>query len=465
MLAATEQVNPSEGSQTDTYRLIVFNRAGTRVLLESGPSGYDLPHVDIPKFTRAAKEITSLIRCRLNIPSILLFTELFEQSPERVYSAAVQAQVLPCSLPKEMHWFPVHHTISHILKNRAQKALESSYLRFSSRVIGTDHEPFSRMGWFSRLQEWVREIIHPLGMELKDFQQLNGCETFSLVRFETTHKPVWFKAVGNPNLREYEITQRLSESLPKYFPTVIATKPEWHGWLMADVTGTSLRDDAGLEQWRCAVSTLASLQIDLRGKADWLVQIGCKDRRLAKILDEIDPFVDLMVELMRQQPKTPPPILSKAELLLLGQRLKDACFRLRQTEIEETLVHGDINPGNIWMTVSHDCIFLDWAEGYLGPPFVTFEHLMAYFRKMHRELVAWEQPLQKTYMEQWQTVLPPRRVSEALSLAPLVAVLSYALTRDWKNPQSLKEPNFAKHMRSLVRRMHGEALKLEEARH
>jgi len=52
----------------------------------------------------------------------------------------------------------------------------------------------------------VRAVIRPLGMELKDFHQLNGCETFSLIRFETTQLPVWFKAVGKPNLHEFPIT-------------------------------------------------------------------------------------------------------------------------------------------------------------------------------------------------------------------------------------------------------------------
>jgi len=89
----------------------------------------------------------------------------------------------------------------------------------------------------SELQDWAGKAIHPLGMELLQFRQLNGCETFSLIRFETTQYPVWFKAVGEPNLREYEISLALARLFPDYVPTIIATRPEWHGWLMADSGG------------------------------------------------------------------------------------------------------------------------------------------------------------------------------------------------------------------------------------
>src|SRR6267378_4612367 len=52
MIAATHPVQVEGVTKTDAYRLVVFNRIGTAVLLESGPSGYDFPLVDIPKFSR-----------------------------------------------------------------------------------------------------------------------------------------------------------------------------------------------------------------------------------------------------------------------------------------------------------------------------------------------------------------------------------------------------------------------------
>src|SRR5260370_17512493 len=99
-----------------------------------------------------------------------------------------------------MDWFPIHQAISHLLRDKKHSALESSHLRATNRIVGGDPEPFSRLGWLSNLQDWVRAVIHPLGMRLKDFQQLNGCGTFSPIRFDTTTRPPRSTPSGKPYL-------------------------------------------------------------------------------------------------------------------------------------------------------------------------------------------------------------------------------------------------------------------------
>src|SRR5216684_1651596 len=123
MMATTRPVQVEEIAKTDAYRLIVFNRAGTSVLLESGSSGFDLPLIGIPRFTRAAKEITTFLRDRWRIPSVLLFSGLLEDNPSPAYFATLEAQVRVCALPERMDWFPVHHAISHLLKNKKYSVL------------------------------------------------------------------------------------------------------------------------------------------------------------------------------------------------------------------------------------------------------------------------------------------------------------------------------------------------------
>jgi len=66
-------------------------------------------------------------------------------------------------------------------------------------------------------------------MELKDFEQLNGCET-SRSSFRDNTPSVWFKAVGKPNLHEFPITVALAELFPEYLPSLLATRPACNGW-------------------------------------------------------------------------------------------------------------------------------------------------------------------------------------------------------------------------------------------
>src|SRR5712691_4523897 len=328
-LSTTGQTQIAEARQTDAYRLIVFNQSGTAVLLQTRALGYELPLVNIPKFTRPAQEITTLLRDRWHIPSVLLLSGALEPAPDTVYYAALEAQVRTCGLPEGMDWFPAHHAISHLLKDKKHGILESSYLRTTNRMAGDDPEPFSRLGWLSNIQGWARTVIRPLGMELKDFHQLNGCETFSLIRFDTTKQPVWFKAVGKPNLHEFPNTVALAELFPEYVPSLLATQPAWHGWLMADGGGPPLNEVEDSSSWKDAATALAGLQIASIDAIDDLLEAGCRDLRTKTLLELVDPFLEAMADLMQQQTKVPPPILSRHELSDLGATLKNALHCLQ----------------------------------------------------------------------------------------------------------------------------------------
>src|ERR1700719_233367 len=102
MMATTRPVQVEEIAKTDAYRLIVFNRAGTSVLLETESSGVDLPLINIPRFTRPAKEITPFLRDRWGIPAVLLFSGLLEDSVSPAYFATLEAQVRTFALPPGM---------------------------------------------------------------------------------------------------------------------------------------------------------------------------------------------------------------------------------------------------------------------------------------------------------------------------------------------------------------------------
>src|SRR5208282_4489148 len=109
---------------------------------------------------------------------------------------------------------------------------------------------------------WVTRSIEPLGLHLSGpFRQFNGSPTFSLIRFETNGPAVWFKAVGEPNVREFPITMALGKACPNYVPAVIATRPDCNGWLTREVEGINLGGSLDLSLWTTTASTLARLQV------------------------------------------------------------------------------------------------------------------------------------------------------------------------------------------------------------
>ncbi len=463
-MAGAVQVRAAKPRETDTYRLIVFNRAGTAVLLKRRALGYELPVVDIPRFTRSAQEITTFLRERWDIPSVVLLSGVLEQNPEPVYFAALEAQVRTCTLPEEMDWFPTHHAISHLVKDRHHSVLETSYLRTTSRMAGDDPEPFSRLGWLSNLQDWVRRVIRPLGMEMNDFQQLSGCETFSLIRFDTTRQPVWFKAVGKPNLHEFPITVALAELFPEYVPSLLATQPTCHGWLMADAGGPPLNEVEEPSAWKNAATALAGLQTASTDSIDDLLEVGCRDLRAGTLLELVDPFLEAIADLMQEQSRVPPPILSQHELSDLGGTLKNALHCLQSISIPDALGHSDFNTGNI-IVGSDRCVFIDWSEAHVSHPFLTFEYLISHLRKDYPALVRFEGALRSSYARPWQSVSLPEHISEAFLFSPLVAVFAYAVAgNSWRNPERLKIPQVPGYLRSLTRRMKQEADSVSQRR-
>jgi len=209
-LSTTTQAQRAAVSQKDTYLLIVFDSAGTAVLVESQGSEYRLPKIEIPKFTRPAHEVTELLRNCWKLASVFLFSGVLEESTDASYFVVLESKDGLCLRPQGMEWFTIHHALSNVLfSNQERCVLRSSHSRLTSGGHTDGSGPFARLGWMRELQDWAGTIIRPMGMELKGFTQLNGCETFSLVRFATTQQPVWFKAVGEPNIHEFSIFARL----------------------------------------------------------------------------------------------------------------------------------------------------------------------------------------------------------------------------------------------------------------
>jgi hypothetical protein len=335
------------------------------------------------------------------------------------------------------------------------------------RTLSRDDEgrregPFSKPGWLRQMCSWIAQQIAPMKIRLTgNFRQLNASSSFSLIRFETTGPAVWLKAVGKPNSHEFNIVSILAALFPAYLPPIIAVRPVWNAWLTTEVEGTSPDADSDFSTWRTISARLAELQIASVHEVPRLIAAGCRDIRVYLLLNYADEFFAIMAELMKQQTKTPPTILTSTQLFHLKEQIKETLRLLAATGIPEALNHLDFNPGNI--LVSGDrCTFIDWAEAAIGHPFLTFEYLFEHLTRLRPGRADQREELVSAYASQWKRFAPPSAVSHSLALAPLVAVFAYAVsTGTWREPEMFTSPGVAGHFRSLVRRMKREADALE----
>jgi hypothetical protein len=206
------------------------------------------------------------------------------------------------------------------------------------------------------------------------------------------------------------------------------------------------------------------MQIESIDRGRQILAAGARDLRPVVLSKLIQPFMDVAEQLMERQTKIPPTVLNRKELLLLGESIRSGVDVLESLGIPMTVGHLDLNPGNIIVSPSR-CVFLDWAEAYLGNPFLSFEYLLEHLRRKLGIDSAAEATLIKSYRTRWEQVVPSSAIAQALELAPLLAVFAYAAgSNAWADGQNFQDPGIAGYFRSLTRRMSREAHVLADRR-
>lgn len=456
----------SAQSDRETYRVIVLGRNGSELLLSRTEAGLRFPDVMTPRRGRVAEHLTTAMNSEWGEDVICLF----ELGPEDLLGTGdVRYQVTN-------HWrspgrpaVPTQWVSPEDLREASfadpydYSALQMSLAQCRAAVCDPNARPFARRGWFHDLCSWAGEVLASRGLHLSgDFRQLNASSSFSLVRLETNGPAVWFKAVGEPNKREFTITLQITKTFPCYAPEFVAALPVWNGWLTFEAVGTNLAETSDLALWTRAASALAKLQIESISKCRPLLDSGAHDLSLAILDKAVSPFLEVIAGLMREQTKIPPPIVSNEGLALLSERIHEAISRLSQCGIPDTLGHLDLNPGNI-IVAPDGCMFLDWAEAYVGHPFYSFQYLLEQFRRMAGEDPAAENAFTDSYLKPWTDIASIESLRDATTLAPLVAAFAYgAGTNAWRSPGRLRDPKAAGYLRALARRMKHEADELTE---
>jgi len=445
--------------ETEVFKVIISRHLNSEVLLVPNGNTFELPAVPVPKWSRVTPHICERVLELSGMRTICLFyPELQKTTNDLAAQYMVAEPTDSSSEPIGLRWVSRDDVWSRLSSTEEARTVENALVSGDAYNAGTSHGNFARSGWFHELISWVQDHLDRYGFTVTgQFRQLNCGPTFSLVRLETTGPAVWFKAVGEPNLREFPITTTLANHFPSYVPTLIATHPSWNAWLTFEADGSVMDGETDIATWRVAARTLAQLQIESRKRVPELLDSGCRTITTAMLLDQIDPFFEVMARLMAKQTTFSPRPLTAGALHTLAAQLKEACIFLADFDLPDTLGHMDFNHGNICAS-STSCVFLDWAEAYVGHPFYTFEYLREQLSRNQPDKKAWQSEVTSSYLDPWTSLVSASVASRALEVTPLLAVLAYALgNRTWQDPERVENPKLAGYFRSLVRRMQCEA--------
>ncbi len=169
----------------------------------------------------------------------------------------------------------------------------------------------------------------------------------------------------------------------------------------------------------------ASLQADCAAHVDELVALGCGARDLEALVPAIASVMDDPDALRVGEPDG----LTRAEC----DRLRDSvpglvrrCEELAAYGIPPTIEHGDLWPGNIFVTATTAAI-IDWEDVAIGHPFFSIAPLQVGLVNARLDTVANHARLERAYLAGFSEFGTAEQMHRALSLAAPLCFIEMAL--------------------------------------
>jgi hypothetical protein len=445
----------------DSYRLIITRRNASEILLLHDGSAWTLPRVAIRPRQRVAEQLVSAVSRDWGLEIYCLFVPNPVTSDRNggATKCAVMESVRQNDKASAGTCWMLRSAATECSDAGDAAAIKESLDELDAYVSGKKMGPFAKPSWLRELFRWTEEQVAPLGLRVTGgFRQWNASPTFGLVRIETNDGALWFKATGEPNAHELAVSLLLARLFPSHVPRILGIHRSWNGWLSAEATGTALDEISDCSTWERVAEELAELQIASIGKSGELLEGKCKDLRLPGLVKCVDPFLTRMADFMDLQEKKTPAPLANSELVSLREALKESCAVLQSSGLPDTLGHLDFNPGNILVSDEH-CVFLDWAEGCVTNPLITFEYFRRHMERRGPKEPAADARLSAAYLRPWEAFFSPEDLRRAMAAVPPVAVFVHAIAGDaWRTLDPVSNQALAGYFRSLTRRMYRDAV-------
>jgi hypothetical protein len=266
--------------------------------------------------------------------------------------------------------------------------------------------PWARPGWFAESSRWLEERVAALG--LRPSGRLELVEQWplsSVLRLETDAGRVYLKAVFSIFRHEPALTQALAERHPGIVPEVLAVDTRCGLLLMRELRGSPV-GDLDIERWTEALRVAASIQRDWTWREEELFALGAHDRTLTALEADIGAAFDAAgVRRARFVPE-----------------LERRCAELARGPLPQTLVHGDLHPGNVMVDGAETRIF-DWSDACVSHPLFD----LATFLPRCDDAVAREAMLD-AYLDTWSDYGSRGELKASYEVAQPLAYVHHAIS-------------------------------------
>lgn len=217
----------------------------------------------------------------------------------------------------------------------------------------------------------------------------------------------------------------------------------------------SIKTEKDIQHWEALLPRYAELQQQLSVKALELLNLGTPDRRLKVLPENLEALIEDREALQVGHTLGLSP-REKANLKNFLPKLTDLCLQLIDAGIPQSLHHGDLHDGNIFLRNGH-YKFFDWGDCSLTHPFFSMRTVFVSLENTLKieKNSSWFDRLMHAYLEPWTNGATLLELVDIFRIAQKVSPLCSALS--WKRSLSdlnaeEREP-YAKAIPSLMREL------------
>ena len=412
--------NPPSPQLAVRHRVIVVRPRDRRVLLVSDSSGDRLPAFSCEdRHTAEVDYLNAVLLSRFGLHATVL-RSLSHSAPidgvvDRVHEIEVHAHVAH-EPSAGVQWRPLDTVVLRDATDRsalAQWQAESS----SRRVI--DGRDWTRRGWFAQACEWIGEVLRESGIGAPlEIRQLRSWASSCVLTVDAPGARFYFKALASSTRVESAVVGWLAEWTPSSVPRLIAVHPEQRWLLMEACSGTKLEAVPDAEQWARAAGSYGRLQVDCAARTAQLRALGCPVRGIDTLVGRIETLPGDRDALRCGAPDG----LTDAECARLRAAVPELlrrCEVLAASGVPQTIEHGDLWPGNIFVDAAA-CVVIDWEDVAIAPAFFSLAPLTVGMIEAGIATPQALERLERSYLQAFESFAPAQHLHELLRLvAPL----------------------------------------------
>lgn len=310
--------------------------------------------------------------------------------------------------------------------------------------------PWTDSAWRAAVRGWVRESLAAHRITPAGPMRTKHLRPWSFVaRIATDHGPFFFKATAPTLANDAAITRALSARHPDLVLAPLAVDAA-RRWMLLPNGGRRLRTAAGARRrliaWEALLPRYAELQRGLRGREEWLLDLGALDRRPTRLVEQLRRFLDDpdATRIGRSDGLTSADVSRlRANLQLIG-RLSE---KVDASGIGASIQHDDLHDGNVFAGRDGTRIF-DWGDASVSHPLATFVVLESSLRH-HLGLASDARELRRlrdAYLEPWTVDQPRAAVEETLRTVERIYPIMRGLT--WTAAMAALPPDAPHEFRS-----------------